>query len=66
MNWLLAGCLDWLKQGLAPPASVTEATEAYRNEMNHFGRFADECLVGEVGKRLPSKELYEHYKKPWV
>ncbi len=39
LRWLLEGCLEWQKVGLKPPASVSQATEAYRLEMDVVGRF---------------------------
>jgi putative DNA primase/helicase len=34
LNWALEGLRDWLANGLQPPPEVTEATEAYRAEMD--------------------------------
>ncbi|HEX03559.1 MAG TPA: hypothetical protein ENH10_00160, partial [Bacteroidetes bacterium] len=34
LAWAVQGCLDWQKKGLQIPASVTNATEEYRQEMN--------------------------------
>jgi putative DNA primase/helicase len=30
LAWLVRGCLEWQRDGLAPPREVTEATEKYR------------------------------------
>ena len=42
LAWLVAGYLDWRKNGLAEPEKVTEATQAYRADSDPLGRFLDE------------------------
>ncbi len=32
LNWCLAGCLEWQRDGLQPPEIVTEATRAYEEK----------------------------------
>lgn len=63
LNWAIAGCLQWQKEGLNPPAAVTDATEAYRGEMNVFGAWLEDCC--NVGKGFDSfaRELYASYKQ---
>lgn len=49
LNWIVAGAVEWSRQGLNPPASVLAATEAYREESDLMGAFLDEeCEVGEA------------------
>jgi putative DNA primase/helicase len=43
LNWLLAGCLDWQKNGLQPPPKVLTATEEYREEQKPLAAFIFEC-----------------------
>jgi len=38
-QWLLKGCLDWQRDGLAIPAVVQRATEEYRASQNSFADF---------------------------
>jgi len=48
LGWALQGCLDWQKEGLSRPVSVTTATEEYFNDQDIFGQWiADCCEVGE-------------------
>lgn len=62
LNWLIAGCLAWQREGLTAPRSVTEATEQYRQEMDQIGAFiADRCIVGP-DYRATSSALYAVYK----
>jgi putative DNA primase/helicase len=62
LNWALAGCLAWQRDGLQPPAAVTLATVDYRDGQDVIGRFiADKCLVGG-GYHATSAELYSAFK----
>lgn len=62
LNWLLAGCLAWQRDGLRAPDSVVEAIEQYRAEMDQVGVFiADRCVVG-ANYRATSAALYAAYK----
>ena len=48
LNWAITGCLSWQKEGLNPPASVKNATASYKLEMDHCGRFIEECLEKDM------------------
>ena len=46
LAWAVQGCLDWQKDGLSAPAEVTEATAAYRAEMDVLADFlSDKCYL---------------------
>ena len=46
LAWAVQGCLDWQKDGLSAPAEVTEATAAYRAEMDVLADFlTDKCIL---------------------
>ena len=49
LRWLLEGCLDWQRNGLQSPVSVSAANEAYRLEMDVVGRFISECCLTGSG-----------------
>ena len=61
LNWAIAGCLKWLKNGFEPPAAVMSATSEYRYEMDTIGQFLDEMTVQNPGARTYSGELYTKY-----
>jgi hypothetical protein len=47
LNWAIAGCLAWQKQGLQQPGIVTNATSEYRAEMDVVAQFLEnECTKG--------------------
>jgi putative DNA primase/helicase len=43
LAWLIQGCLDWQKHGLAPPEAVTAATAAYLEAEDAMAAWIDEC-----------------------
>ena len=58
LAWMVEGCLQWQQQGLAPPAAVTEATDAYLEAQDLIAQWLEDCC--EVGKTLsePSSLLF--------
>lgn len=80
LNWLIAGALIYLEEGLHEPPEVRDATKAYRADMDQVQGFIDACVrrlpppePGEEPKRVPSRLIYEAYEswclanamKPW-
>lgn len=48
LAWLARGAADYLRDGLAEPASVRAATEAYARDQDTVARFVeDECQTGD-------------------
>lgn len=46
LRWMIEGCLDWQKNGLVRPASVTEATQTYFSDQDLLGQWIEEmCRV---------------------
>jgi putative DNA primase/helicase len=67
LNWALAGCLEWQKSGLQPPLEVQAAVKEYRNDMDQFGQWVEECCVlspeGKAqGVKAGATDLYQSYK----
>jgi putative DNA primase/helicase len=62
LNWALAGCRDWLANGLEVPQIVQEATAEYKTAMDTLADFLDECCVTEKGGEVTAQELYEAYR----
>ncbi|MBB6308924.1 DNA primase family protein [Xanthobacter tagetidis] len=76
LNWLIAGTLAYLAEGLIAPDEVTAATQAYREEMDPIGGFVADCVERtEPGQNasVTAREMYEAYvswslanaKRPW-
>lgn len=80
LNWLIAGALAYLNEGLIEPPEVKDATKAYRADMDQVQGFIDACVTRlpdpvppDDPVQLPSRMLYEAYEtwclanamKPW-
>ncbi|MFC6290643.1 phage/plasmid primase, P4 family [Levilactobacillus angrenensis] len=62
LNWAVEGALKWQREGLKPPASVVEASQAYRNEMDVTAEFLEECCTIGKHEMARAAELYRRYK----
>lgn len=63
LNWAIAGCLRWQREGLRIPQCVRAATEAYRAEEDIVGQFLDESTVIRQDARAGRTELYKAYQR---
>lgn len=62
MAWVVRGCLDWQRDGLAEPDEVRAATKEYRGECDILGVFIDDrCVIGPDCK-VASCDLYASYE----
>ncbi|CAG0976244.1 hypothetical protein GEOBC_01554 [Geobacteraceae bacterium] len=61
LNWAIQGALLWQREGLKPPQEVSDATQAYREEMDVLAAWISDCCV--VNKRAEAKaaDLYASY-----
>jgi putative DNA primase/helicase len=50
LTWMIEGCLEWQRVGLAPPAAVTKASAEYRQESDVLGAWLTECC--DIGPTL--------------
>jgi putative DNA primase/helicase len=63
LQWLLRGCLDWQRDGLRQPDSVSAATDDYRREQDHLHAFfADRCVIAD-GFSVKAGELFAAYEE---
>jgi len=63
LAWAVQGCLRWQNEGLGAPATVTQATEDYRNEMDPVADFIEDCCNANPEAFTLSKDLYEAFVK---
>jgi len=62
LAWIVAGCLDYQREGLGEPDEVRAATETYRAEMDVLAAFIeDRCAVNEKAE-VPATRLFNAYK----
>jgi putative DNA primase/helicase len=63
LAWMVAGCRQWMQDGLKPPEKVDSATQAYRAEMDVLAQFIKECCITEDSGKTTSAALYNAYKE---
>ena len=63
LAWTVRGCIEWQRNGLAEPAEVQSATQAYRDEMDTFKDFVEDCCVVGAGQTTPVTSLYSTYQR---
>lgn len=61
LAWAVQGCLMWQRDGLNPPDYVKTAGAEYREEMDSFTTFFDECCIVREGARVSNKMLRAKY-----
>jgi len=64
LAWAVRGALLWQSSGLRPPASVSNATEAYREDSDEISKFiGDCCVVADSARTLPGNlfSAYQHW-----
>jgi putative DNA primase/helicase len=63
LNWAIGGCLEYQRDGLNPPAIVTDAVQLYREESDTLGRFISECCDARNLAQVKSSVLYTRYRE---
>ncbi len=64
LSWLIEGCLEWQRQGLAVPAAVREDTAEYLQKFDDVTMWLSECCVWEAdptGRLCTTSELLKSY-----
>lgn len=63
LAWMVEGCLDWQRRGLADvPATIQQATGEYQEEQDLIGRWLSECCKLSPASETSSTDLYASYK----
>ena len=64
LAWMIDGCLEWQRRGLADmPRVVAEQTAAYQEEQDVIGRFLCECTTRDPSRNTTGPELYDVYRQ---
>jgi putative DNA primase/helicase len=63
LAWMIEGALLWRHLGLAPPATVREATEEYLADEDAIGRWLNERTSEVEGARTSAAKLYESWRE---
>lgn len=63
LHKLVQGCLEWQQMGLAAPAVVVEATNAYLDDQDLMAQFLEEWCVVSEGEVVQSSELFAAWRE---
>ena len=63
LAWALAGCLQWQRTGLQPPASVVSATEEYFEAEDALGQWIEERTHCHPEARAGTSDLYADWRE---
>ncbi|MGH7053815.1 MAG: phage/plasmid primase, P4 family [Stellaceae bacterium] len=63
LAWAIAGCLEWQRIGLAPPAAVRNATDAYLASEDALAQWLDECCARDPQYAERSSALFANWKR---
>jgi putative DNA primase/helicase len=66
LAWLVRGCLEWQRVGLAPPPVVKEATQRYRADEDYLQDWIDERCTLDPYAESPASKLYENFADWYV
>ena len=61
LAWAVEGCLMWQQEGITAPDIVAKATRIYKEEMDSFSHFFNECCIVREGARVSNKMLRAKY-----
>ena len=63
LNWCLAGCRDWQRDGLGEPEEVRQATAGYQAEQDTLAAFIAECCLVNREVKCRASTLLDAYQK---
>jgi P4 family phage/plasmid primase-like protien len=58
LQWMIDGCVEWQREGLAVPDKLRQATEDYLAGADDIAVFVDDCCVLDLAAKVSSRELY--------
>ena len=63
LAWMVAGCLEWQRRGLADvPSVVVSQTSDYRQEQDVIGQWLGDCTKADRSLETDTGELYTSYR----
>lgn len=63
LNWLVQGCLDWQREGMALPKAVVKATRDYQAEMDILSQWIEDNCILRPDAAEYANTLYNDYKQ---
>ena len=65
LAWLVRGCLEWQRIGLAPPEKVRAAIQRYRQEEDILQDWIDDRCTLDKYAETPASKLYANFADWW-
>lgn len=63
LAWMVAGCLEWQRRGLADvPATIANQTAEYRAEQDVIGQWLADCTTAARDSETETGALYDSYR----
>jgi putative DNA primase/helicase len=62
MRWMVDGCVEWKRIGLAVPAVIRQATDEYLEDQDTLGQWLGECTEPVIGTFTLTSELFSSWK----
>jgi putative DNA primase/helicase len=62
LAWFVRGCLDYQRDGLAPPRQVIAATEEYRSSQDMIQDFLNACCAFDQDSSERAGKVYERFQ----
>ncbi len=62
LNWMVKGCLEYQRIGLADPDAVKVAVKEYRADVDIIGQFLSDVCIINAKAEISATILYSHYK----
>jgi putative DNA primase/helicase len=62
LRWMIDGCLQWQKRGLAPPDIVRTTTAEYFTDQDTIGEWLEECTEFDRSAFARTLELFASWK----
>ena len=63
LAWAVQGCLWWQQEGIQDPDRIREATQEYREEMDAFSHFFEECCLDKAEGHVSNKMLRAKFEE---
>ena len=63
LTWLVQGCINYQRDGLAEPEIVRAKTTEYRSDSDIIGQFLDESCNLDSTSRTPASLVYQEYSE---
>jgi putative DNA primase/helicase len=63
LTWAVEGWAEYLRTGLAEPAAVIAATDAYQADADAIGRFVTDCCMVSPIAHAPAGQLFDAWCK---